>query len=264
VRDFNWIWASFIIFVLLGLVSMGLDRFCITSPTIDVIEKTVVVFALAMLIPAWGKYEYYSFLDADKNFLATVRVNKKTKHILLEAIKLVKQKTEIISETYFDDFLPNGTSVFQFSEFDFADFLNKSKVNVYDDKIIKVEKSLVEEVKTVIRFDELSGKTKVVKMGNDKWDYVWSYWLIFLCITEMSISTFFAGQLKGNYLYLPLLFGGFALLIPLFFLSYLKSEILVFYDKQDTSVFWTRVNRANREKLNQIIEFIKDKVESQK
>lgn len=262
-REFNWIWTSFITVGLLGLVSMGLNHFCITSPAIDVVEKIVVAFALAMLLPAFGKYEYYSFLDADKNFLVTVRVNKKSQSTLFEAVKLVKQKTEIVSETYFDDSLPNDAPAFQFSEFDFADFLNKSKVSVYDDKIIDIEKSLAEEVMTVIRFDELSGKTKVIKMGNEKWDYVWSYWLFFLCITGISIATFFAEQMKGNYLYLKLFYGGLALLIPLFFLRYIKSEILFFYNKQDNSVFWTRVNSANREKLNQIVEFVKGKVESQ-
>lgn len=262
-REFNWIWASFVTVGLLGLVSIGLNHFCITSPTIDLVKKIVVALALAMLLPAWVKYEYYSFLDADKNFLATVRVNKKNKQTLLEAIKLVKQKTKIINETYFDDSLPNDAPAFQFSEFDFADFLNISKVRVYDDKIIDVEKSLAEEVTSVIMFDELSGKTKVMKMGNDKWDYVWSYWLSFLCITGISIDTFFPEQLKGNYLYLNLFYGGLALIIPLFFVKYVKSEIIVFYDKQDTGVFWTRVNSANREKLNQIVEFVKNKVEPQ-
>jgi len=53
-----------------------------------------------------------------------------------------------------------------------------------------------------------------------------------------------------------------AITIPLYLLRFIKSEILVFYDKQDYGVFWTRVNSANRERLNQIVEFVKGKVES--
>ncbi len=82
---------------------------------------------LAMLLPAFRSYEYYSFLDGDNRFLATVRVNNKNKHTLREAIILIKQKSEIISETYFDNSLPNTSPVFQLTEFDFADFLNTSK-----------------------------------------------------------------------------------------------------------------------------------------
>lgn len=263
-REFNWIWASFITVGLVGIANLGLDYFCVTNPIIDVIEKIIVTFALAILPLTFLKYEYYSFLDADKNFLATVRVGKKNKPMVFEAIKLIKQKTEITNETYFDASISNDPPILQFSEFDFADFWNKSIVSVYDDRIIDVEKSLAEEVTTVIRFDELSGKTKFAKMGNDNWDTIWSYWLFFVTISGISISIFFAEWLKGNHLFGNLYFGGLALLIPLILMRYIKSEILVFYDKKDNGVFWTRVNKANREKLNQIVEFVKGKVESQK
>ncbi len=262
-RDFNWLWTSFVTVGLVGIANLGLCYFWATSPIVDIIEKTVVISAIAMIPLAFLKYEYYSFLDADKNYLATVRVGKKNKQTLLEVIKIIKQKTEVINETYFDDPLPSDIPVFQFSEFDFADFLNRSKVSIYDDKIIDVERSLLEEVTTVIRFDELSGKIKFAKMGNDRWDYVWSYWLFFVCIMSISISIFFSEWLKGNQLFGHLIFGSLALLIPLFFMRYIKSEILVFYDKQDNGVFLTRVNSANREKLSHIVEFVKNKVESQ-
>lgn len=264
VTDLNWIWASFVTIVLTGLITLGLNWFGISIPNFSTIEKIVVICAVVMLFLAFRRYEYYAFLDADKNFLATVRVNHKNKKSLLEAINLVKQKAEIVSETYFDDPLPSTSPVFKYTEFDFADFLNKSEVRVYDDKIIDVEKSLVEEVTTVIKFDELSGETKFAKMGNDNWDYVWSYWLFFMCIVGILVTTFFGEQLKGNYLILNLFYSGFALLIPLFFLRYIKSEILIFYDKQDNGVFWTWVNSSNREKLKQIVEFVKGKVEWQK
>lgn len=261
--DLNWLWASFVTAGLLALITLGLNRLDKTVPNLDVIGKIVMICALGMLFPAFRKYEYYSFLDADKYFLTTVRVNHRNKQSILEAIKLIKQKAQLTNETYFDDSLPSVSPIFQFTEFDFADFLNKSKVSVYDDKIIAVEKSLAEEVTTVIKFDELSGETKFAKMANNKWDYVWSYWLFFVCITTISVVTFLAERLRGSYLILNLFYGGLALLIPLFLFRYIKSEILIFYDKQDNSVFWTWVNSSNREKLNQIVEFVKGKVESQ-
>lgn len=262
--ELGWLRVSFTYIVLLGLISLGLDYFCITNPIIEAGKKIAVILALMPIIPAFGRNEYYSFLDKDNNLLATVRVNKKNKQTLLEAIQLIKQKTKITSETYFDDSLPSTPPVFQFTEFDFADFLNISKVSVYEDRIIDVEKSLAEEVTTVIRYDELSGETKFAKIGNEKWVFVWSYWLYFVCVTGISVSILFAEQIKGNYLFLNLFFGGLVLIIPLFFLQYIKSEILIFHDKQDNGIFWTRVNSANREKLNHIVEFIKGKLVSEK
>ena len=129
--------------------------------------------------------------------------------------------------------------------------------------LVGVEKSLVEKVTTVIRYDEFNGKTKVVKMANDKWDNVWGYWLYFICITFLSIVFFFGKQLQGNYLLLNSFYVGLGLLIPLFFLRYIKSEVVIFYNKEDNGIFWLNVNSANREKLNQIVDFVKGKVESQ-
>jgi hypothetical protein len=40
--------------------------------------------------------------------------------------------------------------------------------------------------------------------------------------------------------------------------------VVVFYDKKDNGVFWTKVNVASREKLNQIIGFIQEKAALQK
>jgi hypothetical protein len=260
VMDLAWLWAVFITTGTLGLVNLGLNHFDITSPIIDVIEKIVGLLALTSLVLAFLRYDYYSFLDVDENSLATIRVDKTSKRAVLEAIKLIKQKAEITSETYFDDSLPSTPPAFQYTDFDFADFLNKLKVSVYDDRIIVVQKSLVEEFMTVIKFDDLSGKTKLVRMVNERWDYVWSYWLFFLCITVFSAEVFFSEQLKGNSLFPSLSGGGLALLIPLFALRFVKNDVLVFYDKKDNGIFGTRINLANREKLNQIVGFVQSKV----
>jgi len=263
--DIEWHWVVFGIFCILGVTKIGLGYFRLNSPTIHIIEKVVAVFALALLIPAFHKHEFFTFLDADKNYLATIKVGSNTKSTLLEAINLIKRKTEIINENYPSNSLPSIPPVFEFTEFDFPDFLNKSTVRFYEDKIIDVEKSLVEEVTTVIKYDELSGKIKNERIGNDKWIYVWFYWLMILFVAGVSMAVFFSKQMSGNSLFLKLYFSGELILsIPLFYLQYIKSDIFVFYDNKDNGVFWTRVNSANREKLNQIVEFVKDKVESKK
>jgi hypothetical protein len=83
---------------------------------------------------------------------------------------------------------------------------------------------------------------------------------MFVVITSISISIFFSKYLAGNWLYIYIVFGGLILLIPLFLLKYIKSDILIFYDHNDNIAFWARINSANREKLNQIVEFIQEKV----
>lgn len=258
--DLDWFWVSFLLVGLLGVAKLILDNLGITNPAIAVLEKIVVVIAFLLVIPAFRSHEWYFFLGEDKNLLITVRVHNRNKQLLLEAIKLIKQKAEITSEVYFKTPLPSVPPVFQFTEYNPPDFLSRSDVYIYEDAIIDVEKNLVEEVTSIILYEELSGKTKTVKMGNDSWGFVWSYWLILISLISIAAVVFFPNQLYENYLLWRVFIGAFLLLIPIFLMRYVKSEILIFYDKREDGIFWTRINAANREKLNQIVAFVQEKI----
>lgn len=262
--NMEWLWVSFILFAILGLTRMGLDYFHVINSTIDIIEKIVTVFAFIIALLIFQKREYYWLRDKDKNTLAVIWISPKDKQALSNAIQLVKQKNETLSETYFDDQLPSTQPTFYLEELDVPDFLNKCKIGFYGNKIVAMEKSMVEEMKTVISYSELSGKTKFAKIGNDKWDSILSYWLYFLCMISTIATAFFTEQIKGNLMYRNILFGGLALLIPLFLLRYAKSEMLFFYDKKDNPIFWVTVTKKNKETLNQIIGFIQEQVGIQK
>jgi hypothetical protein len=265
VANVDWYWVAFAVICLQGITNIVLGYFRLSIPNIHIIEKAVIILALASLISAFRKYDYFSFLDIDKSYLATIKVDSNNKNALLEAINLIKQKTELINEIYPSNSLPNTPPVFEFTEFDLPDFFNKSTVRFYEDKIIDVEKSLVEEVTTVIKYDELSGKTKNEKRRNDNWFLACLYWLMLLCIIGASIAAFFSNQMGGSPLFRNLYFGGgLVLSIPMFYLQYIKSEFLIFYGNKDNEVFWTKENSANREKLDQIVEFIQERVSLKK
>jgi len=262
--DLNWIWITFFIFSILSVATLGLGYFHLMNPTLRVIEKVIAAIALLLALPSFRKHEFYYFWDAEKYHLANVKIDNDKKRVqITDAINLIKQKTEIITEIYLSDPLPNTPPVFEIVEFDFPDFLNKSTTRFYDDKIIVTHKSIVEEFARLKKYSEFNGKTKTARVGNDNWNYVWCYWMLFVCIAGFSISTFFAKQVSGNLHFAGLFFGGLALLVPLYFLKYIKSEFLVFNDKNDDGILGIGVNKKNREKLNQIAEFIKGKVESQ-
>lgn len=262
--DLNWLWITFAIFGVLSVATLGLGFFDLMNSTLRVIEKIIAFIALLLALPSFQKHEFFYFWDAEKYHLMNIKIDNNEKRTkIIEAISLIKKKTELISEIYLSDSLPNTPPVFEIVEFDFPDFLNKSTTRFYDDKIIETHKSLVEEIARVKKYNEFNGKTKTARVGNDNWDYVWCYWMLLVCIIGFSVSTFFAGQLVGNYIFGRLFFGSLALLVPLYFLKYIKSEFLVFNNKDNEGILGISVNKKNREKLNQIAEFIKEKVESQ-
>jgi|GEM_PF-3096680 len=263
--DLRWLWATFVVFGILGVTGLGLDYFDVSNQTTELIGKTVATFALLLMIPSFHKHEFYYFLDAEKYHVANVKIEtEKKRRQIAEGISLIKQKTELISEIYLSDPLPRTPPTFEIVEFDFPDFLNKSTTRFYDDRIIETHRSIIEEAARVTNYNELSGKTRTARVGNDNWDYVWCYWMIFVCITGFSISIFFPKQICGNLLFVKLFFGGLALIIPIYFLKYIKREFMVFNDKNDDGIFGIGVNGKNRKELNQIAEFVKSKVESLK
>jgi len=261
--DLRWLWMSFFIIGILSITTLGFGYFHLMNPTLRLIEKVIAVIALLLILPSFRKHEFYYFWDAEKYHLANVKIDNEEKRVqIIGAINLIKKRTEIITEIYLSDSLPNTPPIFEIVEFDFPDFFNKSTTRFYDDRIIETHKSLVEETARVTKYKEFNGKTKTARVGNENWNYVWCYWMLFVCITGFSISTFFSKQISGNYLFGRLFFGSLALLIPLYFLKYIKSEFLVFNNKDEEGILEIGVNKKNRKKLNQIAEFIKSKVES--
>lgn len=264
IADASWLWVTFLVMGALTALTLGQSYFCIVSSTIMLIQKVLVIGALLFAIPSFRKREIYAFLDSDRSSLAkilvSVQVDARNKSSLLQAIQLIKQKTVITSEVYVGNPLPSKPPIFQLTELDIPDFWNRSTTSFYEDQLIDVERSIVEEVTTIIKYDELTGKTKLVKTGNDRWDSIGSYWLIFFCITIGTIFVFFRQEIVGNSVFIGFGLAGLLLLIPLFLLKYAKNEILIFYNKNDEGVHWTRVNSANREKLEQVSKFVQDKV----
>lgn len=262
--DLSWLWVSFFTFGVLSIAMLGIGTFHLIGPTMRLIEKAIATIALLLMLLSLRKHEFYYFLDAEKYHLATVKIDNNKKHVqIADAINLIKQKTEIINEFYLNDPLPTTPPVFEVVEFDFPDFLNKSTTRFYDDKIIEIHKSIVEESARVTSYNEYNGTTRTDRVGNDNWNYVWTYWMLFVVIAELSFSIFFPKQVCGNLLFVRLFFGGLALLVPLYFLKYIKSEFLVFNDNNGDGILGIAVNNKNREKLSQIAKFIKGKVDSQ-
>jgi hypothetical protein len=263
IRDMNWLCVAFIIIGTFYIGRIALNYFGLINSTFLFIEKVGLIAGLALIIPIFRKHEEYLFLDTDRNLQMTIRVGSTEQETLQEAINLIKQKTEIISETFPDDLLPNTLPLFEIIELNFLDFMSKSTARFYDDRIIDVEKSLEEETTTEIRYDELSGKTQIIKTGNNGWECVWPYLLMFTFIANRTVTIFFSQQIMGNRLYSWVILGGLILVIPLILLKYIKKELLVFYNKNDEIIFWTRRNSANQKKLDQIVEFIQKTISIQ-
>lgn len=263
-RDLNWLWTAFIITGVSGIVSLLLGVVGVSNAIALWIQKAALIVAYLMFIPAFRTVEWYFLGDADGNNVASMPMDGRSKESLLEAINQIRQKSATLQEMYIGDPLPSSSPEFEAFDFDFANFLNKSTVRFYEDRLVDVEHSIAEESVFVVNYDELGEKPKVAKIANDKWDYVWSYWLVFVTIAVCTAYGFFFKQLCGNFSFARVAIGGLLLLIPLFLMRYIKREVLILSDKKGQSVFWTWIGRANREQLMQAAAFVEEKIAQNK
>jgi hypothetical protein len=255
--ELNWIWSAFVLLGISFVIHFISGFFMWRSPPLLLIEKAIVVSGLLFSIPAFHKREYCSFLDSDRNYLASIKVNKQDCGILSEAINLIKQKANGIRQTNPKYLFADTKPIFQITQFEVSDFLKRSITRFYEDRMIDQKKSLAEELATEIKYSELSGKTQVVKIRDDKWGYIWSYWLIFISFSIAITTNFFPSLPKAVYIGVG---AGLVLLVPMYFLRFIKRKTLYFYNKNDQIIYWTRLNSADRPKLDKIVEFIKSKV----
>ena len=132
--NLGWLWVAFTTAAILGGVIIGLDYFHVYNPAIQIIEKAIAILVLIFIIPIFHKDEYYSFLDADNNYLTSIKIDNKSRKSLSEAINLVKNKTKIVSEVYVNNSLPNTPPVYEtaFSlvVWHYAEFLEKQGCTV--------------------------------------------------------------------------------------------------------------------------------------
>jgi hypothetical protein len=194
-KDFQWIWNTFVLFMATLLVKSVLINTVLcnhieNNPITQAIEKLIVIIGLLLCIPFFHKEEFYSFLSADHNYLATIKANKRNRKLIKEAIDLIKQKTEILSESYPSKPFPEQLPILEIVEFDLPDFLNKITTRFYSDKLIESQKSLVGEEVTEINYDQLSGKVNVIRTAKNSWSSLGCLLLNFWCITITPVYIF--------------------------------------------------------------------------
>jgi hypothetical protein len=259
-RELNWIWTAFILCGLVLVIHPIFSHFYQNNILILTIEKILTLIGLILCVPAFRRNDYCSFVSSEDEYLASIRIAKKDRQLFQQAIDLIKQKTEIISETNpsapFPDIQPN----FEIVTYDIPYFLKKSKTKFYPDKIVKLEKSIAEEVVSEIYYDQLDRKTKVLRIGNSNWGYAWSYLLFFITITFTAILIFFPELINIHLPYLYIWGFGYISLLPISLLKFIKKEHIAFYDHNEDIVLLLMQNSNNRGKIKQIFDFIRSHI----
>ena len=257
--DTRWLTTGFA-FAITGalLVAVLFDFFPQICGNLDVywVGRIIFLLGIPLYLPGFIKRDFCSFLDKDRNYLAGITITDKNLDDVYEAIEFVEAKTTIISETHPNLFDQNKDPKFELITYRLPNYFYKNTTLFYDDKILDIEKSLVTELASEYKYNDLMPKITISKHGDTSWNTVAFYIIGIGVVLSLGLDLFFpSAQIGLTPMWIS---AGFAIISIL--LAYVKNEVIFFYDKNDNVALSLNIPRGKKQSVEEIIQFIKMRI----
>lgn len=219
--------------------------------------QAIYVLAAVLLFTGFIKNRYYYFSDRNEKHITSIKMTRKNRSLIKNAIQLIKSKSESIREFTPEKPFPEIKPIFEIMEYDTPNYFKKSIERLYENELIGYEKNMVSESVYSVKYCLLNREVYRGKRGNNSWDIVvWATLILSSIIVDIYIMSDFFSKTT---LFFTLAVLGILLAIS-FLLQFVKYEVVGLYDKSKDIAYWTWVNNSNREKVEEIIEFIQSKI----
>jgi len=248
-------------FWLLAFTSLYLIFLHFIYPNLFLIRIGQILYILAILlyITSFFKSCYIIFSDKNDNFLTRIKQTRHNHDLIVKVIETIKNNSEDLQETSSTSPFPDVKPSFEHIAYN---NLNTKKTidRFYENKILGFQKSIVGENVYSIKYSQLSGKVYRGKIGN-KDDQG--------CVLSIGVflGSFFSGLVFGfsvfpkmAIIYFAFVFGLLAIFSVSFILKFMKQEIVGLYDLNGDIEYWTRTNRSNKEKFEEIIKYVQSRI----
>jgi hypothetical protein len=248
-----------------GLILNGIAAFSFiffsnyiyANPILLLFTQSLFVIGVILFFTSYIKHRTILLTGENNKYLTSIRITRKNTNLIKEVIELVKNKSEILEETYSEKIFPEEEPVFELIEYDVLDYLSVSTVRFYKNELIGFQKNIIEENATNVSYIRLNGRVYRGKQRSDSWDSALFMTIMFSLIVANFYSVFDILPRKA-FLFISAISGVF--LVFLFLLGFARWEYIGLYDKNNKMVFWTWVNKSNKNKIEEIIEFIQSKI----
>lgn len=218
-----------------------------------------VLFLLTVSIFVTGliHHKYYYFYDKDGNHITFIKATRNNHGSIEKAINLTKSASPKIKETTplkpFLDINP----IFEMTYYDTPYYLNIITVKFSEDMLIAHHKSVIGESAQIVEYNSLSGEVMRGKESNSSWATAY-YFILVLSTFTAGLYSLFDILPRQFFLYTEYILG--ILLVIFILLRYIKKEVIGLYDKNENIVYWTWVNKSNKEKIEEIIRYVQSRI----
>ena len=241
----------------IGITLIVCSNIIYARPLLILVTRCLYVFSVMLFLIGFIKNRYYYFIDKNKKVLTFIKVTQRNYESIVNALELIGMKSGELRENGFDNPFPVAKPRFELIEYDIPNYFNKSKTRFYEDELIEVNNSIINDSVSYCRYDQLSGKIYRGKEGNSSWG---SFFWIILTISIIVSDFYIVFNILPRVVFLPFMAVLTTLLVISLVLRYAKHQIVGFYDKNDRIAYWMWINRSNKEKIDEIIEFIQARI----
>lgn len=242
----------------LSLISIFFCKALYGNPVLLTIMQVLLPLTILFSLLGFRKKQYCDLANKANGVVMTIQMDYRNMANVTSAIEFIKQKNLNTEELDIDEPFLDSESLYELVELNLPDFASKSTIRFYETELIDYESSLVEESIRKVKYDSIR-QIIHAKKGNDSWGIISSYFFLLTFLISGTRLLYSLPKVIDQIMYRsfwPLLI----ISILLSLLGYLKKEYIFLVDGNDNTLEYTPVSRNNKEKVEQILEFIESKI----
>jgi hypothetical protein len=217
--------------------------------------QTLYICGFLLYATSFIKSWYIIFSGKNDNFLTRIKQTRGNQDLILKVIETIKNKSENIQEYSSTNPFPEEH---KFEHISYDDLNTKKTIErFYENEIVGFQKYLGGENVYSIKYSLLSGKVYRGKEGSDIWGFVLTAFVFLISIISGLIFGF---DVYPSISLIYIIISLIVILLISFILKFIKRETIGLYDMNDNVKYWTWVTKSNKEKLEDIIEYVQSRI----
>jgi hypothetical protein len=235
-------------------------RFLYSNPLFLRIWQAVYISAWLLFLTGFKRSWRIYFSDANDRILTFIKQTGKNQDLIPQIVKLIKKNSDDLQEISAADPFPDENPKFENIDHNIVE-MHKTTDRFYDDRIIGFQKGIYGEEVYNIQYNQLSGQ---VFHGKRSQDVLCFLMPISGLIISMILGLSFGFNISFERAYFRGMWQLITVLLALTFASGLlglvKREVFGFYGKDGSILYWTYINRTNRNKFSEIVQFVQSRI----